>query len=149
MLVLAMSLLLKQALMALVTMVFFLLIQQNTIFLKNILHKNYGGFSFFFELEDQTLNIGLNQYDKPVERNSAEAVRNIHILDYIVGNYTTHDMSGGAGQITDDQLLFEALRATEWYQTTNVSMREWQGGGGVSGKYSLVGGVTLWLGSKN
>ena len=109
--------------------------------LKEYLAQNYGGFSFFFELEDQTLNIGLNQYDKPVERNSAEAVRNIHILDYIVGNYTTHDMSGGAGQITDDQLLFEALRATEWYQTTNVSMREWQGGGGVSGKYSLVGGA--------
>lgn len=109
--------------------------------LKDYISQNYGGFSFFLELEDETLNIGLNEYDKPVPRNSPEAVRNVHLLKYIVGDYVTHDMTGRAGQITDDQLLFEAVRATEWYETTNVSMREWQGGGGVGNKYALVGGA--------
>ena len=95
--------------------------------LTTYLEQNYGGFSFFFDLDADKLKIGLNQFDKPVERDSDEAVRNIHILDYITGRYTTHDTSGPAGQILDDQLLFEALRATEWYRTTNVSMREWEG----------------------
>jgi len=95
--------------------------------LTTYLEQNYGGFSFFFDLDADKLKIGLNQFDKPVERDSDEAVRNVHILDYITGRYTTHDTSGPAGQVLDDQLLFEALRATEWYRTTNVSMREWEG----------------------
>lgn len=95
--------------------------------LTDYLGQQYGGYAFFFDLDSEKLQVGLNQYDKPVEANSEEAVRRVHILDYITGKYTTHDMSGPAGQVTDDQLLFDALRTTEWYQTTNVSMREWQG----------------------
>ena len=109
--------------------------------LKDYLKQNYGGFAFFVDLEEEDLMIGLNQYDKPVLANSDEAVRNMHVVQYLFGDYTTHDMSGPAGRVTDDQLLFEAVRNTNWYQTTNVSMREWQGGGGIDSEYALVGGA--------
>lgn len=109
--------------------------------LKDYLKQNYGGFAFFVDLEEEDLMIGLNQYDKPVLANSDEAVRNMHVVQYLFGDYTTHDMSGPAARVNNDQLLFEAVRNTNWYQTTNVSMREWQGGGGIDSKYALVGGA--------
>ncbi len=95
--------------------------------LRQYLKENYGGFSFFFDLDAEKLQVGLNQYDKPVPVDSPDAYTTVHILDYIVGEYDTHDMSGRAGQVTDDRQLYEALRTTEWWQTTNVSMREWEG----------------------
>jgi hypothetical protein len=94
--------------------------------LQEYLQDMYGGFSFFFDLEAEKLMVGLNKFDKPVEAGSADAVRDVHILDYLTGNYPTQG-GGKAGQITSRALVLEAIETTEWYLTTNTSMREWEG----------------------
>tara|TARA_R110002096_G_scaffold39390_1_gene107847 strand:- start:122 stop:2245 length:2124 start_codon:yes stop_codon:yes gene_type:complete len=93
--------------------------------LKGYLHDMYGGSSFFFEMEEPRLLVGLNQFDKPVRANSEDAVRNVFILDYFIGNYVTQDGST-AKRVTNDEALLEAIQVTDWYQTSNGSMREWE-----------------------
>ena len=94
--------------------------------LNEYLDEKYGGFAFFLDLEEEDLHIGLDKLNRPTDVDSDDAVHQVHILDYLVGNATDGSV------VTTDYGIISALERTKWYQTTNTSMREWYGDYGAN-----------------
>jgi len=100
------------------------------------LQETWGGAAFFFDLDADKLMIGVDAKNRPVLVDSEEAVKNVHLLNYLV------DIGDGSA-ITDDAGILNAIQKTDWYLTTNASMREFDA------KFQSVDGAIALVGEKN
>lgn len=85
----------------------------------------FGIRAAFWNLSSHQLKIGVDQNGYAVPVNSKNAVRVQHLLEYITER-----------KITDDARIFAAVEATNWYNSTNASMREFD---------TLYGGLETFL----
>ena len=79
---------------------------------QTLLAEQFGGSAFFFEANQQGLQIGLTADGSPVDVNDPNAVSQVPIMDYIVNN-----------GITDQSRVLTLLQKTDWWQDTDNAMR--------------------------
>lgn len=73
----------------------------------------FGAQAMFWNLDSKKLEVGVDANGNAVPADSESAVRVQHLLQYLVDN-----------KISSDQRTLAVVQQTEWYQTTNASMRQ-------------------------
>lgn len=79
-----------------------------------ILAEQFGGFSFFLQKNESELQVGLTADGRVVEADDPEAATVKNILDVIVEQ-----------GIVAPELVLGLVQKTEWWQTTDARMREY------------------------